>query len=177
MREGTLESRRAPPSRSVSAAMNLSVSASTSSALMSSSVGRNCVLSSHAARMRHKYSSSPCLCTDGGAFTSGVAVPLQPRVEGREVRLLPGIPPRRAAQDRVQVSLFTIHCLSDIYDHQNILEVGRFLKIRNCELGFLLPLSQMRNCESENDSFFDSFPIPLDYDSGSNSIKITKNGQ
>ena len=56
-------------------------------------------------------------------------------------------------------------------------EVGRFLKIRNCELGFLLPLSQMRNCEPENDSFFDSFPIPLDYDSGSNSIKITKNGQ
>ena len=57
------------------------------------------------------------------------------------------------------------------------LEVGRFLKIRNCELGFLLPLSQIRNCESENDSFFDSFPIPLDYDSGSNSIKISKNGQ
>ena len=59
----------------------------------------------------------------------------------------------------------------------SLLEVGRFLKIRNCELGFLLPLSQIRNCESENDSFFDSFPIPLDYDSGSNSIKITKNGQ
>ena len=61
--------------------------------------------------------------------------------------------------------------------HVSKVEVGRFLKIRNCELGFLLPLSQMRNCEPENDSFFDSFPIPLDYDSGSNSIKITKNGQ
>ena len=68
--------------------------------------------------------------------------------------------------------------LGTIYDRLAfLLEVGRFLKIRNCELGFLLPLSQMRNCESENDSFFDSFPIPLDYDSGSNSIKITKNGQ
>ena len=64
--------------------------------------------------------------------------------------------------------VFTVHCP---------LEVGRFLKIRNCELGFLLPLSQMRNCESENDSFFDSFLIPLAYDSGSNAIKITKNVQ
>ena len=54
------------------------------------------------------------------------------------------------------------------------LEVGRFLKIRNCELGFLLPIQEMRNCESENDSFFESFLIPFASDSGSNSIKMTE---
>ena len=56
-----------------------------------------------------------------------------------------------------------------------ILEVGRFLKIRNSELGFLLPVQEMRNSESENDSFFDSFPIPFDYDSGS--MQFHKNDQ
>ena len=57
------------------------------------------------------------------------------------------------------------------------LEVGWFLKIRNCEWGFLLPVREMRNCEPEHNSFFDSFPILFDSNSGSNSRKITKNGQ
>ena len=40
-------------------------------------------------------------------------------------------------------------------------EVARFLKIRNRESRFLLPDREMRNWESENDSFSIPFMIPL----------------
>ena len=41
------------------------------------------------------------------------------------------------------------------------LEVGRFLKIMSYESRFVLPVSEMRNCESESDSFSIPFTIPL----------------
>ena len=41
------------------------------------------------------------------------------------------------------------------------LEMGRFLKIRNCKWQFLLYVCDMRNWESENHSFSISFTIPL----------------
>ena len=38
---------------------------------------------------------------------------------------------------------------------------AQFLKIRNCELRFLLPVCEVRNWESENDSFSIPFTISL----------------
>ena len=41
------------------------------------------------------------------------------------------------------------------------LEVAQFLKFRNCESQFLLPVHEVRSWESENDSFSIPITIPL----------------
>ena len=41
------------------------------------------------------------------------------------------------------------------------LELRRFLKLRNCELRFFMPDPEIRNCESEYDSFSNSFSIQI----------------
>ena len=40
-------------------------------------------------------------------------------------------------------------------------ELCQFLKIGNCELGFLLPVGEMRSCQLENDSFSVPIPVPI----------------
>ena len=57
------------------------------------------------------------------------------------------------------------------------LELCRFLKIRNHESRFLLPIRKMRNCEPEINSFFNSISDSFGHNSGSNSRKFTKYGQ
>ena len=57
------------------------------------------------------------------------------------------------------------------------IELCQFLKIRNCESRFLLPLSKMGNCELKNNSFSIHFMILLANNSGIDSRKNAKNGQ
>ena len=63
--------------------------------------------------------------------------------------------------------LCAINCNNPAPNHRGaapypfVLELCRFVKIRICELRFLLPICEMRDCESENNSFFTSFPIPF----------------
>ena len=51
-------------------------------------------------------------------------------------------------------------------ERHTVLELCRFLKIRNCEFRFLLPLYKMRNCELNNNSFAIHFTTLLAKDSG-----------
>ena len=51
-------------------------------------------------------------------------------------------------------------------ERTSTLVLCRFLKIRNHESRFILPLSERRNCELKNDSFSIHFTILLTNDSG-----------
>ena len=53
-----------------------------------------------------------------------------------------------------------------------ILEMVRFLKIKNYKLQFLLPVCEIWNWESENNFFLILFTISFDSNSGSNSSKM-----
>ena len=64
---------------------------------------------------------------------------------------------------------FPIHLVR--YEH---CRVCRFLKMRTRESCFLLPITKTRNCEPENDSFFDSISNSFGHNSGSNSRKFAK---